>query len=71
MASPVPPGPALDRDAATAPSSATPNQTPMDAQLAAIFGLTFVIHLVSTLAYSVNIAGTRAKRTAISQRSQE
>lgn len=37
----------------------------MDSQLALISGLTFIIHIVSTLAYSVYIAGTRTKRTAI------
>lgn len=38
----------------------------MDAQLALIFGLTFVIHLIGTLAYAVRIAGTRTGRIAIS-----
>jgi Alternate to MurJ len=38
----------------------------MDAQLALILGLTFVIHLVDTLAYSVRIAGVRVRRLAVS-----
>jgi hypothetical protein len=38
----------------------------MDAQLALILGLTFVVHLVDTLAYSVRIAGVRARRLAVS-----
>jgi Alternate to MurJ len=38
----------------------------MDAQLALIFALTFVIHLIGTLAYSARIAGTRTGRIAVS-----
>lgn len=38
----------------------------MDTQLALIFFLTFVIHLIGTLAYSVRIAGTRTGRIAVS-----
>lgn len=38
----------------------------MDMQLLIIFLLTFVIHLIGTLAYSVRIAGTRTGRIAIS-----
>jgi len=38
----------------------------MDAQLALILSLTFVVHLVDTLAYSVRIAGVRARRLAVS-----
>ncbi len=38
----------------------------MDAQLGLIFLLTFVIHLIGTLAYSVRIAGTRTRRIAVS-----
>ena len=38
----------------------------MDTQLALILGLTFVIHLVDTLAYSVRIAGVRTRRLAVS-----
>src|SRR5438874_1839569 len=38
----------------------------MDAGLLIIFSLTFVIHLIGTLAYSVRIAGTRTRRIAIS-----
>jgi Alternate to MurJ len=38
----------------------------MDGQLALIFFLTFVIHLIGTLAYSVRIAGTRTGRIAVS-----
>src|SRR5262245_66163968 len=38
----------------------------MDSQLLLILGLTFVIHIVGTLAYSVRIAGTRTGRIAIS-----
>ena len=37
----------------------------MDRQLALILGLTFVIHLVDTLAYSVRIAGVRVRRLAV------
>jgi len=36
----------------------------MDAGLLLICGLTFVIHLIGTLAYSVRIAGTRTRRIA-------
>jgi hypothetical protein len=38
----------------------------MDLQLAFIFCLTFVIHLIATLAYSVRIAGTRTRKIAVS-----
>lgn len=38
----------------------------MDTQLALIFLLTFIIHLIGTLAYSVRIAGTRTGRIAVS-----
>ncbi len=38
----------------------------MDGQLLLIFALTFVIHLIGTLAYSVRIAGTRTGRIAVS-----
>lgn len=38
----------------------------MDRQLALILSLTFVVHLVDTLAYSVRIAGVRARRLAVS-----
>lgn len=38
----------------------------MDHQLLIIFFLTFIIHLIGTLAYSVRIAGTRTGRIAIS-----
>src|SRR5437868_2806464 len=38
----------------------------MDAGLLIICALTFVIHLVGTLAYSVRIAGTRTRRIALS-----
>jgi len=38
----------------------------MDGQLAVILVLTFLIHLVDTLAYSVRIAGVRTRRLAVS-----
>lgn len=38
----------------------------MDAGLLVICALTFVIHLIGTLAYSVRIAGTRTRRIALS-----
>ena len=38
----------------------------MDSQLVVICGLTLVIHLVGTLAYSVRIAGVRTRRVAVS-----
>ncbi len=38
----------------------------MDAQLAIICFLTFVIHLIGTLAYSVPLAGVRTRRIAVS-----
>jgi hypothetical protein len=38
----------------------------MDASLLLIGALTFVIHLIGTLAYSVRIAGTRTRRIALS-----
>jgi hypothetical protein len=38
----------------------------MDWQLMALCGLTFVIHLIGTLAYAVRIAGVRTRRIAVS-----
>src|SRR2546426_4473710 len=38
----------------------------MDTQLFIIFALTFIIHLIGTLAYSVRIAGVRTRRIAVS-----
>ena len=38
----------------------------MDGQLWTIVALTFIIHLIGTLAYSVRIAGTRTGRIAVS-----
>ena len=38
----------------------------MDTQLLIICGLTFVIHIVATLAYAVRIAGVRTRRVAVS-----
>jgi hypothetical protein len=38
----------------------------MDLQLIALCGLTFVIHLIGTLAYAVRIAGVRTRRIAVS-----
>jgi Alternate to MurJ len=38
----------------------------MDAQLFVICGLTFVIHVIATLAYAVRIAGVRTRRIAVS-----
>jgi len=38
----------------------------MDKQLLVICSLTFVIHLIGTLAYSVRIAGVRTRRIAVS-----
>src|SRR5664279_1142331 len=38
----------------------------MDTQFVVICLLTFVIHLVGTLAYSVRIAGVRTRRIAVS-----
>src|SRR5437762_11813080 len=38
----------------------------MDGQLFIIFALTFVIHWIGTLAYSVRIAGVRTRRIAVS-----
>ncbi|MFL6281063.1 MAG: lipid II flippase family protein [Vicinamibacterales bacterium] len=37
----------------------------MDRGLLVICALTFVIHLIGTLAYSVRIAGTRTRRIAL------
>lgn len=37
----------------------------MDGQLLIILGLTFLIHMIGTLAYSVRIAGTRTGRIAV------
>jgi hypothetical protein len=38
----------------------------MDRGLLLLFALTFIIHLIGTLAYSVRISGTRTRRIAIS-----
>jgi len=38
----------------------------VDLQLIALCGLTFVIHLIGTLAYAVRIAGVRTRRIAVS-----
>lgn len=38
----------------------------MDTQLLVICGLTFVIHLIGTLAYAARIAGVRTRRIAVS-----
>jgi len=38
----------------------------MDRELFVLFALTFLIHLIGTLAYSVRIAGTRTGRIAVS-----
>lgn len=38
----------------------------MDPELAVLFALTFVIHLIGTLAYAVRLAGTRTGRIAVS-----
>ena len=38
----------------------------MDAQLLIICALTFVIHVIATLAYAVRIAGVRTRRIAVS-----
>jgi Protein of unknown function (DUF2837). len=38
----------------------------MDSQLWIICGLTFVIHMIATLAYAVRIAGVRTRRIALS-----
>lgn len=38
----------------------------MDLQLASLCALTFVIHLIGTLAYAVRIAGVRTRRIAVS-----
>jgi len=38
----------------------------MDTQLAIICALTFIIHLIGTLAYAVRIAGVRTRRIAVS-----
>jgi hypothetical protein len=38
----------------------------MDLQLAALCGLTFVMHLIGALAYAVRIAGVRTRRIAVS-----
>src|SRR4051812_34556200 len=38
----------------------------MDRQLALLFGLTFLINLIGSLAYSVRIAGVRTRRIALS-----
>jgi len=37
----------------------------MDAQLATLFGLTFAINLIGTLAYAARIAGVRTRRIAL------
>jgi hypothetical protein len=46
--------------------SSSYTQGHMDATLALILALTFVVHLVDTLAYSVRIAGVRVRRLAVS-----
>ena len=38
----------------------------MDIQLAILLLLTFLIHLIGTLAYAVRIAGVRTRRIAVS-----
>src|SRR5215475_12070779 len=38
----------------------------MDRGLLLLFALTFIIHLIGTLAYSIRISGTRTRRIAIS-----
>lgn len=38
----------------------------MDTQLLVICGLTFIIHVIATLAYAVRIAGVRTRRIAVS-----
>jgi hypothetical protein len=38
----------------------------MDLQLASLCALTFVIHLIGTLAYAVRIARVRTRRVAVS-----
>jgi hypothetical protein len=38
----------------------------MTTQILIVFALTFIIHLISTLSYSVRIVGIRTKRIAIS-----
>lgn len=38
----------------------------MDRQLAIVCGLTFIVHLIGTLAYSARIAGVRTRRIAVS-----
>jgi hypothetical protein len=38
----------------------------MDKQLLLICALTFIIHIIGTLAYSVRIAGIRTRRIAVS-----
>jgi hypothetical protein len=38
----------------------------MDTQLAVICFLTFIIHLIGTLAYSVPLTGVRTRRIAVS-----
>src|ERR1017187_7580140 len=38
----------------------------MDLQLVSLCALTFIIHLIGTLAYAVRIAGVRTRRIAIS-----
>jgi hypothetical protein len=43
-----------------------PTNCPVDNQLFLICFLTFVIHLIGTLAYSVRIAGVRTRRIAVS-----
>ena len=45
---------------------AQPRRDSMDTQLVIICGLTFVIHVIATLAYAVRIAGVRTRRIAVS-----
>jgi hypothetical protein len=46
--------------------SCPPRRDNMDTQLLVICGLTFVIHVIVTLAYAVRIAGVRTRRIAVS-----
>lgn len=46
--------------------SCQPRGDNMDTQLLVICGLTFVIHVIATLAYAVRIAGVRTRRIAVS-----
>ena len=42
------------------------DRTKMNTQVKVVFALTFVIHLISTLAYALRIAGVRTRRIAVS-----